>query len=138
MIDLYLCYVLYEFVCCYVQVVDWCDWFCFIVFFIVDVMLVGFGFCFDDCDVIVVGMCVIECYDVIQYYVYNQFVMFDGGEVDVEIYGVVCYMYVCDGVKCKFDWGLCYCDCCVFDGDMWCFVVCMLYVDWLQDLLLEG
>ena len=50
-------------------------------------------------------MRVIERYEATQHHVHNQLVTLDGGEAEVETYGVACHVYVRDGVKRKLDWG---------------------------------
>ena len=56
-----------------------------------DATLAGPGFRFDDRDAIVAGMRVIERYEATQHHVHNQLVTLDGGEAEVETYGVACH-----------------------------------------------
>jgi len=131
-------HALYELACRYAQAVDRRDWPRLAALFTADAQLDGPGFRFDDRDAIVAGMSVIERYETTQHHVHNQLVTLDGGEADVETYGVACHVYVRDGVKRKLDWGLRYRDRCVFDGGTWRFAARTLHVDWSQDLPLEG
>ncbi|KUY71540.1 DUF4440 domain-containing protein [Burkholderia cepacia] len=131
-------HALYELACRYAQAVDRRDWPRLTALFTPDAQLAGPGFRFDDRDAIVTGMRVIERYEATQHHVHNQLVTLDGGEADVETYGVACHVYVRDGVKRKLDWGLRYRDRCVFDGGTWRFAARTLHVDWAQDLPLEG